>query len=236
MDQYRTDEFTKTRHTTSIGLTIEETEACKGKLTRSGHPLSQSLRVVCRPCNNEWMSPIQEATKPFLSEMIAGRWRVLTAQERTKLATWAALFTITWEFADLKTMAITQEEREAFRRNCTFPRNFILAASRYSGKEHGRTLHQSVTLSTSKVPLNLPSVTMAQTTTFCVGNVVLHTFSGPDGVVTNPTEYADQIGLKLVWPIVKDFELPLASFNDNGIFRSHQYIWRSLGIDVPVII
>ena len=52
-------------------------------------PFQQTAKVVCRDCNNGWMSRLEEAAKPYLETMLHGRGRVLCGPAQTTLAAWA---------------------------------------------------------------------------------------------------------------------------------------------------
>jgi hypothetical protein len=50
-----------------------------------------TVKDVCKPCNEGWMSRLEAAVKPIISGMLLGRGRVLHARGQTTLATWALL-------------------------------------------------------------------------------------------------------------------------------------------------
>jgi hypothetical protein len=61
--------------------------------------LEVTVRWVCAPCNNGWLSELEEAAKPILEPLILGRKRTLTLTEADTVAVWcvktALLFQLT---------------------------------------------------------------------------------------------------------------------------------------------
>lgn len=52
--------------------------------------LNVTIKRVCAPCNNGWMSALEADAKPLLSPMIEGKPMGLSAREQKFAATWAA--------------------------------------------------------------------------------------------------------------------------------------------------
>jgi hypothetical protein len=73
---------THQRTVLSAGGQIEETSYRTG-------PAATTIKSVCAPCNNGWMSRLEEHTKPLLVPMLEGRRRVYTEREQATVATWA---------------------------------------------------------------------------------------------------------------------------------------------------
>jgi len=44
-------------------------------------PFSKKLKLVCQPCNGEWMSGMEKAVKPLLTPMFEGRRVELNEQD-----------------------------------------------------------------------------------------------------------------------------------------------------------
>lgn len=56
-----------------------------------GGPFSKTLKIVCRPCNNEWMKGMEENAKPLLTAMFNARGTSVRLDEAAQLtlARWA---------------------------------------------------------------------------------------------------------------------------------------------------
>jgi hypothetical protein len=81
---------------------------------RTSDPHSRRIRCVCRKCNNDWMSQLQEITKPFLIPMLDGQKTVLHRKGQTALATWMTMMVMVAEHVDREKIAISAIERRWF--------------------------------------------------------------------------------------------------------------------------
>jgi hypothetical protein len=52
---------------------------------------NKRVRAVCEPCNNGWMSRVEDQVKPYISGMLQGRGRQLHEGGQTSIARWGAL-------------------------------------------------------------------------------------------------------------------------------------------------
>lgn len=60
-------------------------------IIQRGGPFSKTLKIVCRPCNNEWMKGMEENVKPLLIAMFNSRGSSVRLDEAAQLvlARWA---------------------------------------------------------------------------------------------------------------------------------------------------
>jgi hypothetical protein len=60
-------------------------------IIQSGGPFSKRLKIVCRPCNNEWMSGMETGAEPWLTAMFNARASSVMLDEAAQLtlARWA---------------------------------------------------------------------------------------------------------------------------------------------------
>jgi hypothetical protein len=234
MRAYDTGSHTRTNHTIVRGPTIDNPRMIvKRGRQRSGSPLRQSLRVVCEPCNTGWMSRVQEASKPILAPLIEGTFRALSLNEALIVTRMAVLMTMTYEFADPETIVTSQATRTTFKNTLSPPPNWIVVLAPYAGSNlHCAIYHKSgaVTLPSIPAPLN------AQTTTFAVGALMLHTLSTPDWALPDPAGYTSDIGGHLVFPhVTTPRRLPAVALDDDGVRSAHMAYWKNRGMDVPII-
>ncbi len=68
-------------HSGRIVLNDDNTRTHSSK-KMSGDPKSRKLRIVCNKCNNEWMSDLQNATKPILIPLLH-RQQITLSEPRT---------------------------------------------------------------------------------------------------------------------------------------------------------
>ena len=88
-----------------------------GKQSKKTDSLRVKARIVCQTCNNEWMSRIEEATKPVLQPMLGGESVTLGRVEQEHLARWAVKVSMLVEHLHGKPddeMYWTESERAAF--------------------------------------------------------------------------------------------------------------------------
>lgn len=203
-----------------------------GVKSRQGSPLRQSLRVVCKTCNNGWMSQVQETAKPALTRLIEGEDAPLTDADAVAISRWATMFSMTWEFADPETMATAAEERSAFKLSRTPPAHWIIAIAMYSGTaHHAQTLHigGKLAIQLPQLPVALPALNNFQATTFVVGRLMLHTVSAPIRFLNDSARYACEIGACLVFPSFVTSANFIPSLDESGVDGAHLAFARKCG-------
>lgn len=88
-----------------------------GPLNRKGDGRSQKLRVVCTPCNNNWMSELQKRTKPILLPLIVQETNEIDTHNQELLAAWTAMFTMVYEtcYPEKERIPTTGDQRNALK-------------------------------------------------------------------------------------------------------------------------
>ena len=79
---------------------------------RKADPYDIQVRNVCEGCNNGWMSELQNLTKPLIEEIATGHLRDLSDEERTIVARWAAMTSISLQ-SHGRILSATSEQRNA---------------------------------------------------------------------------------------------------------------------------
>jgi hypothetical protein len=103
--------------------------------TGQGHSGSKKVRVVCRRCNETWLSnDVEEAAKPILLPLIAGKSGTLTLPMQRILALWAAKTAMTSAHINRKAVFL-QHEYSWLMKYQTPPPGWFISASPYSGEE-----------------------------------------------------------------------------------------------------
>ena len=113
---------------------------------REGDPSKRKLRIVCKKCNNGWMSELQVKAKPILELLIAGKWSDLSKIEQNILASWVTMFVIVYEWTDQSKVALTQEERTYFMNNKFPPDYWNIWIGKYCGQKEIYSLHTGLGL------------------------------------------------------------------------------------------
>lgn len=147
-----------------------------------------------------WMKAIGERAEPILARLQAGDWWDLSADERTALAAWSTMFTMTYEFADLGTQITPPEERLYLMQNSCPPPNWKVWVAEiqvgtvwHAGVTHHKALYAG--------PASEVKTGNIQTTTFTFGKLLIHTFSTTAKLDFKTTEYGNRLGLQSLWPI-----------------------------------
>jgi DNA-directed RNA polymerase subunit M/transcription elongation factor TFIIS len=150
----------------------------KGKMDRPGTAISQTVRVVCEKCNNEWMSRLQEEARPILAPLVLGVWGEIEEPQREVLARWITMFAMVLDCSEPLHTAITQQQRsEFFRTNKPLPEWFMWIGYLKTTYPTARSYHSimNFTDSTKMVPEIKPSGT--HITVGVLGNLVFQAFS-----------------------------------------------------------
>lgn len=91
---------------------------------KPGELYSKKMKVVCKVCNNEWMSAIEMAAKPYLRHIVAGEGITLGAPQLETIARWAVLKTLISEHDQRGIEVTPQEDRTSFMAHGTIPDYF----------------------------------------------------------------------------------------------------------------
>lgn len=72
---------------------------------------SHTVAVVCKPCNEGWMSQLETQVRPLIEPMILGQTATLTSDQQITVATWAALKTAVFEHVWTDQPVLTAQDR-----------------------------------------------------------------------------------------------------------------------------
>ena len=201
----RTGDMTK--HSTRMWIGSLQLSEKIRKIT--GPPLVRRLRVVCKTCNNGWMSRLQTKAKPILLPLVLGNWSEIGEAHQEILATWAVMTTMVFERADPGTDAHTFEDRKTFKENNTPPRGWTIWAGKINSVEWSDQIdHWGLSASMhDRTNFSVPAATQCnfQSTSIGIGSFVFHTISAPYFLEMNtyPTlvdQFASTHGLRVIWP------------------------------------
>lgn len=171
----------------------------KSRMARAGDLADQTLKVVCGPCNNGWMSRLQQSAKPFLLPYIKGKWPRPGRPARKVISSWATMFAMVVEFGDEESSVVPQIERQVFRRD----QQPTLGAHVYMGRLAGDLpcwFHRRcVRVATSPLDTGPPN---AQLTTITLGHLMLQVYlTTSDLKPFDPRQRAIDESLTPLWPL-----------------------------------
>ena len=106
---------------------------------RAGPLRSTSPRIVCGPvCNNGWMSVNESRAQDCIERLAWGAKADVSVDEQAALATWLAMKSVLFEYADDEGPFTSKEQRTRFLNSMPPPTDgWIIQIARYKGK----TLH-----------------------------------------------------------------------------------------------
>jgi hypothetical protein len=171
-----------TKHSTGIAI-VNKTNTESSIKPNTGDPRRRTIRVVCKTCNEGWMSKLQEKAKPFLLPLIKGERTVLGEEAQKVIAAWAAMAIMVAEFFVQHRSAIPYTERESLRQTQTVPENWKIWVGNFQrGNWPAHWIHHSLLIADEHIPSahdsSLPQPN-TQTTTFVAGRLFIHAFSCP---------------------------------------------------------
>lgn len=169
---------------------------------RQGHLITKTFRVVCRSCNNGWMSQVESTAKPALVSGLTKTTLVLGPDQQRDLATWVCLKSMVCEHSDPKLASTPFKDRHSFFKDRAIPSYFRIYVGAHATSSETWLHRHSATISfSSKVrpPLMDGLQRNVQTVTFILGQLVFHVLAarvdgfGLDTDITYP-------GLTRLWP------------------------------------
>lgn len=181
----------------TAGLTVIRPQV----VIRRGDPGTRKIRNVCRQCNSGWMSRLESAAKPLLTELILGRQVAIDVNAQCALAAWVTMFCITAEYTDRNHRGIPAADRAALMNSSRPPERWRIFIGRYRGTEWARRYRHCG----FKFQRNNGAEALfgtAQCSTFVVGELAVYACSTsiPDADVARHLDPANDVALKQIWP------------------------------------
>jgi len=165
---------------------ISELHAAEGKAPkrlqnrteRQGNVITKKIRVVCRECNNGWMSVLEEKVKPIIASLLGGHSCKLNKEQINDLSLWAAVKAIVGEHAEGRMALTPSADRYLLYKDHTIPEYFRIFAGVHSSETKTAYIRHSTTISLTMdgpdPPLPPDIRRNIQTVDFLVGPLLLH--------------------------------------------------------------
>lgn len=93
--QWLDNELGPTGQITTDFVTVMPGQPAQSRQRVSGNLATLKLTRVCRDCNTQWMSNLENKTKPLLIPLIRGNSRSLDESEQRQIAAWCQLKALT---------------------------------------------------------------------------------------------------------------------------------------------
>jgi hypothetical protein len=195
----------------------------QNRTERQGKVITKKIRVVCKQCNNEWMSAVEEKVKPIIVSILEGSSHKLNRDQIATLSFWATVKAIVGEHAEDKMALTPSTERYLIYKHHTIPDYFRIFLGMHASETKAAYSRHSATISLIKDGLHPPSLPPdvrrnIQTVTFLVGPLLLHVVAvrvagfNIDGILNSRL-------LVRLWPPLSE-EIDLLSseiLDDNGL-------------------
>jgi len=177
-------------------------------------------RVVCRPCNNDWMNGLEAATKPILRPLMLGKAAHLDRGSQTILATWACMKNMVAEFSSPETRATDAADLYRMRRKQLPPTRAFVWIGRHEGTLWTtRYIHRGMRISYGPVqPTDDPPLN-GQATTLAMGPVIFHLLALPDGFPYGGTPIPNgriATRIRQIYPSTSPFDWPTGGTLTDG--------------------
>jgi hypothetical protein len=208
----------QTHDASLVGWSAEKREYRKIFDKKHGSPATKiTVRIVCRDCNSEWMSRLENAAKPSLIKLIRGDQCTLSANDQRTISTWITktVMTADYRFPDITTAS--QTERTWVMEKLEPPQGWYVSIADYQGSRwrDGGLFRQSLSVDrpeNTKLPV--------RTACFGLGRLFVHTITVPPTVqiVYHPEDKSTmrrlwpQLSRDLSWPPAKYLKDPDASY------------------------
>ncbi len=214
--------------------------------TRQGHVATKKIQAVCGPCNNTWMSRLEQAARPVLTPLILGQPRTITTDDARVMAEWIVLKMMVGEHNQAGEAVSTYALREQFRLRRTIPPNLFIWIGRCGvGGWAAAYWRHNGTVSVGDAPIPKKGTKNMHTVTFGIGNLFIHTLhtTVPEIQIANPFPLLDRRGTQIYpakdlisWPpplTLTANEAGIVAGSLHAFFESSAVRWRPFPEDGP---
>jgi hypothetical protein len=195
-------------------------------MSRPGSLKHKKLRLVCEPCNNEWMSVIENDAKRVVLPMLLGQSLFLDEGAQRMLARWIALKVMVVDQSRPDDAVIGSEERKAFMEQGTVPERLYIELARCGVSPWNVAMARQTA---NLFPMEMQPSDLAaaagrkniQTTTFGIGQLVIHCIARAADAVNLAEMVVFSKPLIKLWPLTGSAIIwppkPLAAWEVNNV-------------------
>jgi hypothetical protein len=195
------------------------------------------VRSVCRPCNNGWMSGLENENKTAIRAMINDDPCWLTEKTQTSLCRWAVMKAMVIESANRQRALFYDSDERTEIKSSSIPTGTLAWLGRLSAK----AFHAGGTDIWGDVE-TIPKGFHGSVTTIIMGHLVIQILNGhtppqfgQTALRINPKDGAWNVNLVDIWPTTKDLHWPpavsfsLGKQNSIGSLIDRRKIGTNLG-------
>jgi hypothetical protein len=204
----------KLNHTSGSAI-LDANGSVTNKVKRwGGDTHNRQLRVVCKRCNETWMSGLQVAAKPSVIPLVRGEQFLLTEERQHALAAWIAMSVICAEYFVPRGVAVSVIDRRFIYRSRSAPDAMRIWIGDFRrGTWVPSWTHSSLRISGDGLPDSMcryddgwPRAN-TQMTTLVFGRLYVHAFSCPYPEILNSSGLTNFVDSRLIqiWPLRHSF-------------------------------
>lgn len=226
-----TDGAVKFDHIPTIGFVPRVSQQIK-----QGQVGAKKVVVVCRNCNNGWLSVLENSAKLLLTNLLCGREFILSETDARLMATWIAKTTMTAEFIRPNETTIPQKDRTQLYETREPPPNWHIWIIPYSGSKFqaGGIYHHGIGIYLPPIPVQV-GVRNTQYTVLGIGRVVAVAVSSTMEGFAPRFQNENGNGIVRLWPHreVCTRWPPPKYLTDSGLDSIIALFSKSLGVPHP---
>lgn len=172
------------------------------KLKRQGHLFTTKFRVVCKTCNNGWMSELEEDVKPTFLKLIKGEKSNLSEKDQEILSRWISMKVMLGEHAEKGIHVTPNKDRYLLKDKQKIPEYFAIYIGTHDSNSDASWVRISDTLAASPEGPNPKLGNLkrnTQSVTFLCGKVFIFVFASRENGIDS-TEFFQLNNLQRIYP------------------------------------
>lgn len=206
----------------ALDVVVHRTHETRKEKRENRSAYSGTIKLVCKSCNNGWMSQLQTDAKPILLPLMNGKRSVLSRRDQKILAAWITMFIMVAEFRVPDKVAIPPDARKRFKETRQLPDHFAIWLGMYTREKwHGITVHSSIAVGTEKDGGGVRNPDGSarpntHSTTVVIGKLYVHALGSIFPEFARK-QHLDKAGLPMarLWPIgLRPFKWAAADLTD----------------------
>jgi hypothetical protein len=193
---------------------------------QTGDFYGRRVYCVCAPCNNEWMSRLQERVRPIVVPMLTGQAITLHRRAQTTLASWTAMMIMVGEYVNRDKIAIPQSDRAFLMETQKPPSHWRIWIGAHLNETFPAWTHNIFEFANKGEVVSPRARSETQNThasTICIGkHLLVHAMSSiPARSIIRKWRLPEPVrsGLNQIWPIRDSYVdwSPELRLNDRGM-------------------
>jgi hypothetical protein len=176
----------------------------------------RQVRAVCAECNNGWMSRLETAAEPILTEMMWGKRMTLRKQAQRTVACWAAVKTAVYECTVRPHAVIPEGDRRHLVLHGEPPERFRIQIAHHNDAYWWRGIHRySNALTMPLLPTSGRKI--IQSTSIGFGHILFYVVTTAANCEPVPISRGGFSRTPLLWPYRGPIAWPPVALSDEEV-------------------